>query len=85
MPKKKSMMEEDKAKLINSLSRIEGHIRSIKKMIMNNEKTDNILVQVLAIKASLDRFAYDIIDREMNKGKSMRTIKRYLKLLFKRL
>lgn len=41
--------------IVNRLSRIEGHIRSIKKMIADEKPCPDILIQVAAVRAAMEK------------------------------
>ena len=41
--------------IVNRLSRIEGHIRSIKKMIADEKPCSDILIQVAAVRAAMEK------------------------------
>lgn len=43
-------------RMLNRLSRIEGQVRGIKKMVENDGYCPDILVQVMAVKAAIDSF-----------------------------
>ncbi len=51
--------------LVNRLARIEGHVRSVRKMVMDHRCADEILLQVTAIKAALNQFSSQILDHEL--------------------
>lgn len=52
-------------KLVNRLARVEGHLRSVRKMVMDHRCADEILLQVTAIKAALNQFSSQILDHEL--------------------
>ena len=54
--KTKERSEKEYKDLINRLSRIEGQVRGIKKMVENNAYCPDILVQVSAVNAALNSF-----------------------------
>ncbi|MDE6957720.1 MAG: metal-sensing transcriptional repressor [Lachnospiraceae bacterium] len=54
--KTKERTEEEYRALINRLSRIEGQVRGIKKMVENDAYCTDILVQVSAVNAALNSF-----------------------------
>ncbi len=54
--------EESLRKVVNRLSRIEGHIRGIKSMVQENRPCPDVLVQVAAVRGALDRVARIILD-----------------------
>lgn len=43
-------------RMVNRLSRIEGQIRGIKKMVENDAYCPDIMIQVMAVNAALDSF-----------------------------
>lgn len=58
--------EESLRKVVNRLSRIEGHIRGVKTMVEENRPCPEVLIQVAAIRGALDRVARLILDDHMN-------------------
>ena len=58
--------EESLRKIINRLSRIEGHIRGIKTMVNENRPCPEILVQIAAIRGAIDRVARLILDEHLS-------------------
>jgi DNA-binding FrmR family transcriptional regulator len=54
--KTKERSEKEYKDLINRLSRIEGQVRGIKKMVENNAYCPDILIQVSAVSAALNSF-----------------------------
>ena len=57
--------EESKRRLVNRLSRIEGHIRGIKTMIQEDEACPDVLIQVSAVRGAIDRVARLILDEHL--------------------
>ncbi|MCY7390189.1 MAG: metal-sensitive transcriptional regulator [Leptolyngbyaceae cyanobacterium CAN_BIN12] len=57
--------EESRRKVVNRLSRIEGHIRGIKAMVQENRPCPDVLVQVAAVRGALDRVARIILDEHL--------------------
>jgi DNA-binding FrmR family transcriptional regulator len=57
--------EESLRKVVNRLSRIEGHIRGIKTMVQDNRSCPDVLVQVAAVRGALDRVARIILDEHL--------------------
>ncbi len=55
--KKKERTPEEYKALMNRLSRIEGQIKGIKRMLENDAYCPDILIQVSAAKAALDSFS----------------------------
>jgi DNA-binding FrmR family transcriptional regulator len=58
--------EEDKKKLVNRLSRIEGQIRAVKKMLDADAYCPDILIQVSAITAALNSFNNAVLDSHIH-------------------
>ena len=57
--------EESSKRVLNRLSRIEGHIRGIKTMVQENRACPDVLVQVAAVRGALDRVARIILDEHL--------------------
>lgn len=57
--------EESLRRIVNRLSRIEGHIRGIKTMVQQSSPCPEILVQVAAVRGALDRVARIILDEHL--------------------
>ena len=58
--------EESMRRLVNRLSRIEGHVRGIKTMVQENRPCPEVLVQVAAVRGALDRVARIILDEHLS-------------------
>ena len=52
----KERSEKEKRSMINRLSRIEGQVRGIRKMVENDAYCPDILIQVSAVNAALNSF-----------------------------
>ncbi len=59
--------EGSKRALRNRLSRLEGHLRSVRQMLDEERCADEILLQVAAVKAALSRFSAVMIEHELHK------------------
>lgn len=59
--KTKERSEEEKKTLINRLSRIEGQIRGLKKMVENDAYCTDILTQSSAVSAALNSFNKELL------------------------
>ena len=57
--------EESLRRIVNRLSRIEGHIRGIKTMVQESRACPDVLVQVAAVRGALDRVARIILDEHL--------------------
>src|SRR5213592_2464734 len=51
--------------LADRLARAEGHLRSIRQMVIDHRCADQILIQIAAVKAALNQTAAVLIDNEM--------------------
>lgn len=51
--------------MVNRLSRIEGHVRSLREMILSHRCADEILLQVTAVKAALNKFSAVLLEHEL--------------------
>lgn len=49
-------------RIVNRLSRIEGHIRGIKTMVQESRPCPDILIQIAAVRGALDRVARVVLD-----------------------
>jgi CsoR family transcriptional regulator, copper-sensing transcriptional repressor len=57
--------EESMRRVVNRLSRIEGHIRGIKSMVQESRACPDVLIQVAAVRGALDRVARMILDEHL--------------------
>ncbi len=57
--------EESLRRIVNRLSRIEGHIRGIKTMVQESRPCPDVLVQIAAVRGALDRVARVILDEHL--------------------
>lgn len=51
--------------LADRLARAEGHLRSVRQMVVDHRCADEILIQLAAVKAALNQTAAVLIDSEM--------------------
>ncbi|ERT08098.1 metal-sensitive transcriptional repressor family protein [Lyngbya aestuarii BL J] len=58
--------EESLRRIVNRLSRIEGHIRGVKRMVAESDPCPDVLVQIAAIRGALDRVARIILDEHLS-------------------
>lgn len=49
----------------NRLARIEGHVRSIKRMVEEQRRAEDVLTQVAAVKAAINKFSAVYIKMEL--------------------
>ena len=59
--RKTERSEEQKKKLLNRLSRLEGQVRGVRKMIENDAYCNDILIQSAAIGAAVDAFSREVL------------------------
>lgn len=57
--------EESVRRVVNRLSRIEGHVRGIKRMVQSDEPCPDVLIQIAAVRGALDRVARMILDEHL--------------------
>lgn len=57
--------EESLRRIINRLSRIEGHVRGIKTMVQQNSPCPDVLLQIAAVRGALDRVARIVLDEHL--------------------
>ena len=51
--------------LADRLARIEGHVRSIRQMVVDRRCADEILLQVAAVKAAVNKFSAALLEQEL--------------------
>ncbi len=57
---------ESRRKLINRLSRIEGHVRGVKTMINEDRACPEVLIQLAAIRGAIDRVSRAVLDDHLS-------------------
>lgn len=57
--------EESLRRIVNRLSRIEGHVRGIKVMVQESRACPDVLVQLAAVRGAVDRVARMILDEHL--------------------
>ena len=57
--------DEQARSLVNALSRIEGHVGSVKRMVEQKRCADELLTQIAAIKAALNRVTVKLVEGEL--------------------
>ena len=57
--------DEQVRSLVNALSRIEGHVGSVKRMVEDRRCADELLTQVAAVKAAMNRVAVRVVEHEL--------------------
>jgi len=58
--------EESLKKIINRLSRIEGHVRGIKTMVEESRPCPEVLIQIAAVRSAMDQVARLILDEHLS-------------------
>jgi len=56
------MKRDDKPRLLNRLSRIEGQVRGVSRMVEDDRYCIDVLTQISAIQAALDKVALGLLD-----------------------
>ncbi len=51
--------------LVNGLSRIEGHLRAVKRMVEERRCCDEILTQAAAVRSALNRITVKLVEEEL--------------------
>ena len=59
--KKTERGDDQKKKLLNRLSRLEGQVRGVRKMVENDAYCNDILVQTAAISAAVNAFSREVL------------------------
>lgn len=57
--------EESLKRIVNRLSRIEGHIRGIKTMVQHHSPCPDVLLQIAAVRGALDKVARIVLDEHL--------------------
>lgn len=57
--------EETERGILNRLSRLEGQVRGIKKMLTQHESCDEILIQMAALKQAVNAVAVELLQGHM--------------------
>ncbi|AFZ56490.1 metal-sensitive transcriptional regulator [Anabaena cylindrica FACHB-243] len=57
--------EESLRRIINRLSRIEGHVRGIKTMVQQNTPCPDVLLQIAAVRGAIDKVARIVLDEHL--------------------
>ncbi|MNL72064.1 Copper-sensing transcriptional repressor CsoR [compost metagenome] len=52
-------------KIIQNLRRIEGQVKGIQRMVSEERQCDEVLTQIMAVKAALDRVTTDLVQANM--------------------
>ncbi len=70
MPKVKAnpneyLSDESLKSLVDGLSRIEGHVRAVKRMVEERRCCDEILTQAAAVRSALNRVTVRLVEEEL--------------------
>ncbi|MCJ8282262.1 MAG: metal-sensitive transcriptional regulator [Rivularia sp. ALOHA_DT_140] len=57
--------EDSLRKIVNRLSRIEGHVRGIKTMVQQNTPCPDVLLQIAAVRGAIDKVARIVLDEHL--------------------
>lgn len=57
--------EESFRRIVNQLSRIEGHIRGVKVMVQDSRPCPEVLIQLAAVRGAVDRVSRMILDEHL--------------------
>ena len=57
--------DEQVRSLMNALSRIEGHVGAVKRMVHERRCADEILTQIAAVKSALNRVTVRLVEGEL--------------------
>ncbi|AFZ27384.1 hypothetical protein Cylst_5360 [Cylindrospermum stagnale PCC 7417] len=57
--------QESLRRIVNRLSRIEGHVRGIKTMVQQSTPCPDVLLQIAAVRGALDRVARIVLDEHL--------------------
>ena len=86
--KLKHREEDIEVNYIKRLNRIEGQVRGISKMITDNRHCDDVLIQISAVKKSLESLGREILENHMKtcmvddiKNNKFETIDEFIKLI----
>lgn len=53
-------------KILQSLRRIEGQVKGVQRMVSEKRPCDEVLMQIMAAKAALDRVTQDLVESHMD-------------------
>jgi CsoR family transcriptional regulator, copper-sensing transcriptional repressor len=51
--------------LVDGLSRVEGHVRAVKRMVAERRCCDEILTQTAAVRSALNRISVKLVEEEL--------------------
>lgn len=53
-------------RIVNRLSRIEGHVRGVKTMVQDGRPCPDVLIQLAAVRGAIDRVARAVLDEHLS-------------------
>lgn len=59
------LSDEAAKSLVNALSRIEGHVRAVKRMVQEQRCCDEILTQTAAVRSALNSVVVRLVEEEL--------------------
>jgi len=60
-----SLVHKKRKNVVDRLSRIEGHVRGIRKMVEEDRACPDLLMQIAAVRSALDRVAQIVLEDHM--------------------
>jgi len=79
---KKERIKKNLTKIINRISRIEGQVKGIHRMIENEKDCLNIITQITAVKAALSMLGVEILKNQICSTRKDKIDKKYLEKIF---
>lgn len=65
-------MKKSQEKITNRLSRLEGQIRGIKKMVDENQDCQKVVVQILAAREACSKIGLEMVKAKVCSGKKIK-------------
>tara|TARA_R110002072_G_scaffold66429_4_gene163783 strand:+ start:811 stop:1131 length:321 start_codon:yes stop_codon:yes gene_type:complete len=59
------LSDESIKSIVNGLSRIEGHVRAVKRMVEERRCCDDILTQAAAVRSAMNRVTVKLVEEEL--------------------
>jgi len=78
-----SSRKEIQKKITNRISRIEGQVRGVKKMVEENRDCIEIITQINAVRAAVGKLGVEILKNDLMCHKKNRIDEKYLEKIFK--
>lgn len=87
VPKKKALTkkQQEAEKMLNRISRIEGQLKGVRKMIEQQQECMNVVTQITAIREAVSMLGIELLKRDFicKRESSKKIDEKYLKTLFK--